>query len=241
HRLPSEHRYSGRSRRARRHGVSAHRPEHADVDSRALRRWRSARSAHASGDHRGRRCDDGRHRRGEVHQVAWRRGNAQHRRHRRIHGVKIEWRTVGPFQENSYLVVDETTGRAVLIDPGAEPEALLAMLETSGATLEAIWLTHAHIDHIGGIAAVKRIIDVPVYLHPADRPLYDRGAVQAGFYGLPFEQPPTPERALAEDDRLELGNLVFQVMHLPGHAPGHVAFVSGDRVLSGDLLFAGSV
>jgi len=155
--------------------------------------------------------------------------------------VKIEWRTVGPFQENSYLVVDETTGRAVLIDPGAEPEALLAMLETSGATLEAIWLTHAHIDHIGGIAAVKRIIDVPVYLHPADRPLYDRGAVQAGFYGLPFEQPPTPERALAEDDRLELGNLVFQVMHLPGHAPGHVAFVSGDRVLSGDLLFAASV
>jgi hydroxyacylglutathione hydrolase len=155
--------------------------------------------------------------------------------------VKIEWRTVGPFQENSYLVVDDTTGRAVLIDPGAEPEALLAMLETSGATLEAIWLTHAHIDHIGGIAAVKRVIDVPVFLHPADRPLYDRGAVQAGFYGLPFEQPPAPDRALAEGDRLELGNLVFHVMHLPGHAPGHVAFVSGDRVLSGDLLFAGSI
>ena len=155
--------------------------------------------------------------------------------------MKIEWRTVGPFQENSYLVVDETTGRAVLIDPGAEPEALLSMLETSGATLDAIWLTHAHIDHIGGIAPIKRIVDVPVYLHPADRPLYDRGAVQAGFYGLPFEQPPAPERALAEGDRLELGNLVFQVMHLPGHAPGHVAFVSGDRVLSGDLLFAGSI
>lgn len=155
--------------------------------------------------------------------------------------MKIEWRTVGPFQENSFLVVDDTTGRAVLIDPGAEPEALLAMLETSGATLEAIWLTHAHIDHIGGIAAVKRVIDVPVYLHPADRPLYDRGAVQAGFYGLPFEQPPAPDRALAEGDRLELGNLVFHVMHLPGHAPGHVAFVCGDRVLSGDLLFAGSI
>ena len=155
--------------------------------------------------------------------------------------MKIEWRTVGPFQENSYLVVDDTTGRAVLIDPGAEPEALLAMLETSGATLEAIWLTHAHIDHIGGIAAVKRVLDVPVYLHPADRPLYDRGAVQAGFYGLPFEQPPAPDHALAEGDRLELGNLVFHVMHLPGHAPGHVAFVCGDRVVSGDLLFAGSI
>ena len=155
--------------------------------------------------------------------------------------MKIEWRTVGPFQENSYLVVDDTTGKAVLIDPGAEPEALLAMLETSGATLEAIWLTHAHIDHIGGIAAVKRVVDVPIYLHPADRPLYDRGAMQAGFYGLPFEQPPAPDRALAEGDRLELGSLVFHVMHVPGHAPGHVAFVSGDRVLSGDLLFAGSI
>lgn len=155
--------------------------------------------------------------------------------------MRIEWRTVGPFQENSYLVVDEVTARGVLVDPGDEPDALLEMVEASGAALEAIWLTHAHIDHIGGIVGVKRAFDVPVYLHPADRPLYDRGAMQAAFYGLPFEQPSAPDRGLAEGDILELGTLAFRVMHVPGHAPGHVIFVSGDRVLGGDLLFAGSI
>jgi glyoxylase-like metal-dependent hydrolase (beta-lactamase superfamily II) len=155
--------------------------------------------------------------------------------------VKIDWRTVGPFQENAYLVVDEGTRRAVLVDPGAEPERLIAMVEESGAALEAIWLTHAHIDHIGGIVGVRRVFPVPIFLHPADRPLYDRGAVQAAFYGLPFDQPPAPDRALADGDVLLLGTLEFRVLHMPGHAPGHVVFVGGDRMLGGDLLFAGSI
>ena len=155
--------------------------------------------------------------------------------------MRIEWRTVGPFQENSYLVVDDATDRAVLIDPGAEPEALVAMVRDSGATLEAIWLTHAHIDHIGAIAGVKREWNVPVYLHPADRQLYDRGSMQAAMYSIPFEQPPAPERALAEGDVLRVGGSEFRVLHVPGHAPGHVVFVGGDRMLGGDLLFSGSI
>jgi hydroxyacylglutathione hydrolase len=155
--------------------------------------------------------------------------------------VKVDWRTVGPFQENAYLVVDEESGKAVLVDPGAEHDWLLEMVGSSGASLQAIWLTHAHIDHIGGIVGVKRRYDVPVYLHPADRPLYDRGAMQAAFYGIPFEQPPAPDEALAEGDVLHLGTLAFQVMHMPGHAPGHVVFVCADRMLGGDLLFAGSI
>ena len=155
--------------------------------------------------------------------------------------MKIEWRTVGAFQENCYLVVDPETKRAVLIDPGAEADEIIAMVRASGATLEAIWLTHAHVDHIGAVAGVKRVWDVPVYMHPADQPLYDRGAMQAAVYGLPFEQPPAPDHELADGDVLTVGSLSFDVLHVPGHAPGHVAFVRPGCMLGGDLLFAGSI
>lgn len=155
--------------------------------------------------------------------------------------MKISARTVGAFQENAYLVVDEATGRAALVDPGAEPDQLIELVENSGAVLEAIWLTHAHIDHIGGIAGVKRRWDVPVHLHAADRPLYDRGSTQAAFYGLPFEQPPDPDAEFVEGQRLTLGQLSFDVLHTPGHAPGHVVLHGQGVMLGGDLLFAGSI
>ena len=155
--------------------------------------------------------------------------------------MKIDWRTVGAFQENSYLVVDPSTQRAALVDPGADAEQLVEMVRASRATLEAIWLTHAHIDHIGAIAGIKRIWDVPVHMHPADRPLFDRGAMQAAVYGLPFEEPPAPERELAEGDILQLGALRFGVLHMPGHAPGHVVFLTEGHMIGGDLLFAGSI
>jgi len=155
--------------------------------------------------------------------------------------VKIDWRTVGAFQENSYIVVDTATQRGVLVDPGGEPEQIVAMVRASGATLEAIWLTHAHIDHIGAIAPVKRQWDIPIFMHPADKPLYDRGAMQAAAYGVPFEQPPDPDYDLADGDVLTVGSLQFDVLHVPGHAPGHVAFVGGRQMLGGDLLFAGSI
>jgi hydroxyacylglutathione hydrolase len=155
--------------------------------------------------------------------------------------VKITALTVGPFQENTYLVLDEATGRAVLVDPGDEAERIVQAVRASGATLDAIWLTHGHLDHIGGIAGVKRVWDVPVYLHPADRPLFDRGSTQAAFYGIPFDPPPPPDRDLGDGDEMSLGGHRFRVMHMPGHAPGHVIFVSDHVVLGGDLLFAGSI
>ena len=155
--------------------------------------------------------------------------------------MRVTSHTVGAFQENCYLVVDETRGEAVLVDPGAEGERILRAVEASGATLTGIWLTHAHIDHIGGIAAVKRVHDVPIWMHPADQPLYERGAWQASAYGLPFDSPPPVERALADGDVLTVGDEEFRVLHTPGHAPGHCIFEGDGILLAGDLLFAGSI
>jgi hydroxyacylglutathione hydrolase len=149
--------------------------------------------------------------------------------------------TVGPFAENCHLVIEEESRRAVLVDPGDEGARIVRFVQQANARPEAIWLTHAHLDHIGGIAAVLREWKVPVYLHPLDRPLYDRGAQQAAAYSIPFESPPAPDRELAEGDVLELGALRFEVLHLPGHAPGHVAFHGHGMLFSGDVLFAGSV
>jgi glyoxylase-like metal-dependent hydrolase (beta-lactamase superfamily II) len=148
---------------------------------------------------------------------------------------------VGAFQENAYVLVDETSGDAVLIDPGEEGERLLDAAESLGGTVAAIWLTHAHVDHVGGIAAIKRRADVPIYLHPADRPLYDDAARHAMLFGLRIEQPPAPEQELVEGQLLRCGELSFTVWEVPGHSPGHVCIHGQEIAFVGDCLFAGSI
>ena len=156
--------------------------------------------------------------------------------------MTIDVRTVGPFEENCYLVIDEASGHAVLVDPGDEGSRLVEMVQASGATLDAIWLTHAHLDHIGAINAVRKTYGVPVHLHPLDRPFYDHMSAQAArMYGLPWDQPDVVPVPFAEGDVLFCGGLPFTVMHVPGHSPGQVSFNGPDVAFSGDLLFAGSI
>ena len=155
--------------------------------------------------------------------------------------MKIELVTVGPFQENAYLVVDEATRHAVLVDPGDEPARIIAMVRAASVTLDAVWLTHGHLDHIGAVTAVRREFPVPVFMHPADLPLYRRAAQQAGMYGLPFDQPADPDCFLQDGEVVTLGANRFAVRHVPGHSPGHVLFLCDKLMLGGDLLFAGSV
>ena len=147
----------------------------------------------------------------------------------------------GPLQENCFLVADEGSGEAVLVDPGDDGDRLLAAVEAAGLRLVAVWLTHAHFDHVGGLAAIRRRSDAPVFLHPADRPLYDRAQASAAAWGLAVEPPPAPDRELAEGDGVTVGSLRFDVLHTPGHAPGHVSFVGHGVAFVGDVLFAGSI
>lgn len=149
--------------------------------------------------------------------------------------------TVGAFQENCYLVADPGTGAMAIVDPGSDPDRIIAEVESSGDRPEAIWITHAHVDHIGAIAPLKRKWDVPVWLHPLDKPLYRMGGRQAELYGIPYEEPPAPDREFSEGQTLELGKLRLAVMHAPGHAPGHVVIHGHGNALVGDCLFAGSI
>jgi hydroxyacylglutathione hydrolase len=156
--------------------------------------------------------------------------------------VRIDHRTVGVFEENCHLVWDEEARRGALIDPGDEADVLVDMVTQASVTLEAIWLTHAHIDHIGAVAEIVRRFSVPVYLHPLDLPYYTRlSARSAEMYGIEFEQPEGPDRELADGDVVRCASLAFTVMHVPGHAPGLVSFNGHGVAFSGDLLFAGSI
>lgn len=155
--------------------------------------------------------------------------------------MKVDWVTVGPFQENAYLISDEATGKTVLVDPGDEGARIVRMARDAGVVVEAVWLTHAHLDHIGAVSAIRREWPVPVHLHPDDLRVYRRGAAAAAMYGLPFEQPEDPDRELTHGQIMTCGRLTFTVHHVPGHSPGHVVFVGEGAMIGGDLLFAGSI
>lgn len=156
--------------------------------------------------------------------------------------IHIEGLTVGPLQENCWLLHDDVAGEVVVVDPGDEGDRIAAAVDATGRPLSAIWLTHAHFDHIGGVAALKRRWpSAPVFLHPADQPVYAFGARAAGSWGIPFEAPGPPDRELHEGVAMRCGEHEFAVWHLPGHAPGHVAFIGAGHFIGGDVLFAGSV
>jgi hydroxyacylglutathione hydrolase len=147
----------------------------------------------------------------------------------------------GAFVENCYLVIDETMRECAIVDPGEGAGLILHKVEQAGAHPIAIWLTHAHLDHVLGVRQVAAATGAPVYLHPADRPLYDHVPDQALAFGLRADPLPSPDRAYAHGDVLHVGGLAFTVRHAPGHSPGSVCLVGEGVVFDGDVLFQGSI
>jgi hydroxyacylglutathione hydrolase len=152
-----------------------------------------------------------------------------------------------PFQENTYVVADDQTREAVIIDPGcyeqAEKEQLAAYVAAQNLTVRYLLLTHAHLDHVFGAAFVKRKYGVEMYLNEKDVPILTDVPVRCQLFGLRGFDPVERDQNLAEGDVIRFGTIELQVVETPGHAPGHVAFINHkDRyVIGGDVLFRGSV
>ena len=166
----------------------------------------------------------------------------------------IEQVTVTAFQQHTRVLVCEETGRAVCVDPGDDTEEIVAAIERHGLELQAVALTHAHMDHVGGVAALKRERpDAEIILHAADEPLYlglpEQPAwlgiprAQWAHYGFAYETPPPVERHWEDGETYRVGRLEFRVLHCPGHTPGHVILFEPNerKVFVGDCLFAGSI
>jgi len=151
--------------------------------------------------------------------------------------------TVGPFQENCYVLGDEESGVGAVIDPGDEAARIAMAVEETGLDIGSIIVTHAHIDHVGAVAALTEEYACPVLMHVESEPLLNGLPTQAMMMGVRFGKVPTVDRNVEDEEIVEVGGLRLRSLYTPGHAPGHLAFYLQEEglVLSGDALFAGSV
>jgi len=159
----------------------------------------------------------------------------------------VESQAVGPFFKNGFVVGCEETQEAVLIDPGDEVASLLAFASRNGLAIRHILLTHAHVDHVTGVAAAKRALNVPIYLHRDDLFLYERAVEMGAMFGLQVEPQPPIDLFYTPAQTIAFGTYEARVHHTPGHCPGGVclqigkAGTSGTELFVGDTLFAGSI
>ena len=156
----------------------------------------------------------------------------------------LETIPVGMLQCNCSILVDPESREALVIDPGDEPERILAALAREQARPVALLHTHAHFDHIGGTRAVAEASGAAIRLHPADRPLYDALAEQASFFGMTADPPRPVDAPLADGDVIAFGRFSVRAIHTPGHTPGSTCFeLAGESpvLFSGDTLFRRSI
>ena len=150
---------------------------------------------------------------------------------------------LGPLQTNCYLAACDETGDVAVVDPSWDAEKILATVDDLGWRITHILLTHSHFDHVGALAGLKSATNAPVYAHPDAVPMLAVASDSAARWGLYLEQPQAPDEDLEEGQILTVGNVKFEVLYTPGHAPGHVSFHAPvyQVLFDGDVLFQGSI
>lgn len=150
--------------------------------------------------------------------------------------------TVGPMQTNSYIVFDEKTRKAAVIDPGFEGEAIALILKRANLSLEKILLTHGHFDHIGAIAALQDAFPgVEICIHGEDAPMLEDPGKNLSFIGGVSVTAPTADHLLKDGEEIEIGDITLRTIHTPGHSGGSVSYWSDGLLFGGDTLFYESI
>ncbi len=152
--------------------------------------------------------------------------------------MMIEQLPVGPLLANCYLVADEASRRAIVVDPGDEGPRIAAMIERLRLAVDFIVLTHGHFDHLGAVGPIRAVTGAPVVVHEAEQETMRAPKL---FAGLEIEEPLVPDRLLKDGETLIVGAHRLTVVHTPGHSPGHITLVGEGLALVGDVIFAGSI
>jgi glyoxylase-like metal-dependent hydrolase (beta-lactamase superfamily II) len=148
---------------------------------------------------------------------------------------------VGPLQVNCYILADEKTKEAVVIDPGDDAEDILKIIREKGLTIKYIVNTHAHFDHVGANAKLKEATGAEILLHEADAALLSSTTGQARMFGMKAPHSPPADRYIRDGDVITAGEVSLTVLYTPGHSSGGISLLEDDMVFTGDALFAGSI
>ncbi len=148
---------------------------------------------------------------------------------------------VGPLQVNCFIIADDASKKAVVIDPGDEPDRIMDIIKTNELSVDYIICTHGHFDHVGAVSDLKQETGAKVAIHRDEVEIYSAALDMAAFWGFDLDPLPEPDMLLGDGDSIKTGGLSFEVFHTPGHSPGGLCLYGNDIVITGDTLFAGSV
>jgi hydroxyacylglutathione hydrolase len=148
---------------------------------------------------------------------------------------------VGPLESNCFVIGNGNSRKAMVVDPGDEPDRIIDVIRSEGLVVDYIVCTHAHFDHVGAIPKIKKETGAKVVIHRDEIDIYHGAADMAAFWGYNISPLPEPDFFVDDDDEIKIGDLTFRVLHTPGHSPGSMCLFGEGIVITGDTLFAGSV